>query len=266
MSSSLSRRSFLAAAALVPSPALFGCGGGSSSTNNNNNGAKNVVRSMTDLTQAAVIATKPYPPAAACAHAIVCTSMFDAWAAYDSVAIGTQLKGALRRPTLERTAENKQKAIAFAGYRALIDLFPIQKATFDTQMSTLGYDVTDVSTDTSTPSGIGNTGAKALLTYRHTDGSNQLGDLHAGAYSDYSGYVSKNAPDTGDPTTNLVADPDHWQALRVSNGAGGFVSQAYASAAVGMVKPFALASGSQFRAPALYSRSSEAPNTLQSAR
>ena len=138
-------------------------------------------------------------------------------------------------------------AIAFAGYRALGDRFPTQKATFDAQMTTQGYDVAIVSTDMSTPPGIGNTVANALLAFRHTDGANQLGDQHAGAYSDYSGYVAKNASDTGDPTTNIVADPDHWQALRVSNGSGGFVTQAYAGAAAGLVKPFALASGSQFR-------------------
>jgi len=258
MSFSISRRTFLAGAALAPAATLIGCGGGGSSINNNNNGStKNVVRSMTDLTNAAVIATKPYPPAVARMHAIVCTAMFDAWAAYDSVAVGTQLKGTLRRPAAERTAANKQKAIAFAAYRALVDLFPAaaQKTAFDAQMASLGYDVNDVSVNPAAPSGIGNMAANALLTFRHSDGANQLGDKNGGApYSDYSGYVSKNAPDTGNPATNVVADPDHWQALLVSNGAGGFVTQKYASASAGLVTPFALSSPSQFRNGAALSK------------
>src|SRR6202000_752045 len=63
-------------------------------------------------------------PAAARALAIVHTCMYDAWAAYDERAVGTQLAGALRRPAAERTEANKQKAVSYAAYRALSDLFP----------------------------------------------------------------------------------------------------------------------------------------------
>ena len=56
--------------------------------------------------------------------AILRTCMYDAWAAYDERAIGTQLGGALRRPSPERTQANKEKAVSFAAYRALSDLFP----------------------------------------------------------------------------------------------------------------------------------------------
>lgn len=245
MSYKLSRRSFLAGAILAPAlPALIGCGSGGS---NSQNSVKTVVRSWTDLAHDAVKLSKLNPPAVARAHAILCTCMFDAWATYDAVAVGTQLKGTLRRPLLERTDANKQKAISFAAYRALVDLFPTNKASFDAEMTRLGYDLNDTSTNTSTPSGIGNTVSNAVITFRHTDGSNQLGDLHPGAYSDYTGYVAKNPPDTNNPATNLVPDPDHWQPLLVSNGAGGFVVQSYAGASWYLVKPFALTSGDQFR-------------------
>ncbi len=247
MSVTLSRRAFLAGALVAPTAAVLGCGGGGSAPTSLPGGTKNVVRSWTDITHAAIIATKINPPASARAHAIVCTCMFDAWAAYDAVAVGTQLKGTLRRPALERTDANKQKAISYAAYRALTDLFPTRKLDIDTHMTALGYDLTDTSSDTATPSGIGNTVANALLTYRHTDGSNQLGDLHPGAYSDYTGYVAKNPPDTNNPATNLVPDPDHWQPLLVSDGKGGFVVQPFAGAAWYLVKPFALTSGAQFR-------------------
>jgi hypothetical protein len=42
-------------------------------------------------------------PMAARALAIVDTCMYDAWAAYDERAVGTQLAGALRRPAVDRT-------------------------------------------------------------------------------------------------------------------------------------------------------------------
>ena len=58
------------------------------------------------------------------ALAIVHTCIYDAWAAYDERAIGTELKGALRRPPAERTLANKEEAISYAAYRALVDVMP----------------------------------------------------------------------------------------------------------------------------------------------
>lgn len=136
------------------------------------------------------------PPMIARALAIVHTCMYDAWAAYDANAVGTRLGGTLRRPRNERTLANKQKAISFGAYRALVDLFPFDTALFNAQMTSLGYDPNDNTTDRTVPSGIGNVACAAVLTFRHQDGSNQLGDLHPGAYSDYTGYVPVNSPST----------------------------------------------------------------------
>ena len=246
MSESFSRRTFLAGALVVPSAALFGCGGGtaSSNTNSQGTGTRNAVRQWNDMAMAGVKAEHPGPPMVARAHAMVSTAVFDAWAAYDATAVGTQFKGTLRRPPAERNLANKQKALSFAAYRTLVDLFPTQKALFDTQMATLGYDSTDVSTNTAAPSGIGNRVAAALLTFRHGDGSNQLGDAPGGTpgvrYSDYTGYVPLNDSDT-------INNPNHWQPLRVPDGKGGIATQKYVGAHWGRVTPFALLSGSQFR-------------------
>src|ERR1051325_929653 len=68
------------------------------------------------------------PPMVARALAIVHTCMYDAWAAYDQNAIGTQLGDSLRTHPSRRTLANKQKAISFAAYRAAIDIFPWDKA------------------------------------------------------------------------------------------------------------------------------------------
>src|SRR6266481_10070074 len=135
------------------------------------------------------------PPMVARALAIIHTCIFDAWAAYDQRAVGTQLGASLRRPRAERTAANRAKAISFGAYRAAIDVFPGDKTTvFDPLMASLGYDPTDTSADTTTPSGIGNVACNAVLTFRHGDGSNQLGDLTSSGvpYADYTGYVAVN--------------------------------------------------------------------------
>src|SRR5438876_7295865 len=65
------------------------------------------------------------PPMVARALAIAHTCMYDAWAAYDPVAVGTVLGGNLRRPAAERTDANKAKAISFAAYRCLLNLYPV---------------------------------------------------------------------------------------------------------------------------------------------
>ena len=65
------------------------------------------------------------PPIVARALAIAHTCMYDAWAAYDDVAVGTtDTEGSRRRPAEERTDENKAKAISFAAYRCLGNLYP----------------------------------------------------------------------------------------------------------------------------------------------
>src|SRR5437764_14141962 len=62
--------------------------------------------------------TKPGPPMVARALAIVHTCMYDAWAAYDEHALGTQLGAGLRRPPAEHGDDNQNKAISFAAYRS----------------------------------------------------------------------------------------------------------------------------------------------------
>jgi len=187
-----------------------------------------------------ILATRTTPAIASRAFAITHTCIFDAWAAYDETANGTRLGGRLRRERPERTAANREKAISYAAYRALADLFPSQKPTLlDPLMNSLGYDPLDLSTDVGTPSGVGNVACQAVLDFRHGDGSNQFGDLHPGPYSDYTGYTPANR-------TGMLNDPDRWQPL-LTNG----VSQTWQVPHWGFVVPFALASGSQLRSYAL---------------
>jgi hypothetical protein len=185
------------------------------------------------------------PPMVARALAIVHTAMFDAWAAYDDVAVGTRLGASLRRPVAEHTLARKSEAVSYAAYRALMDLFPAQTTRFDAQMARLGLDPGNASDDVTTPAGIGNRAAAALLAYRHADGSNQHGTLGPSGlpYSDYTGFVPVNA-------TDAVAEPNRWQPLRYANRTGtAIVEQTFLGPHWNRVVPFALSSADQFRPP-----------------
>ena len=190
----------------------------------------NVVLQWDEELLQAVRALPPGPTVVARAISVVHTAIFDAWAAYDAKALGTRLRGSLRRPAAERTLANKNKAISFAAYRALVDLFPARQFDFAEQMSYLGYAVDG--SDTSTPATVGNTASQAVIDYRHGDGSNQLN-----GYADTTGYKPVN---TGD----VVVDPWRWQPLRVPLGTG--PEQKATTPQWSKVKAFALKSSFQF--------------------
>jgi hypothetical protein len=140
--------------------------------------------------------------------------VYDAWAAYDGRAFATELRGALRRPVHERTETNKQKAVSYAAYRALIDVLPEDSdSVYRPLMRRLGYDLNDSSTDIENPEGIANVSCAAVLEFRHHDGANQLGDLAQGAYSDWTHYVPANKPAYGVGRPLLAANADRWQPL-----------------------------------------------------
>ncbi len=105
------------------------------------------------------------PQSAARIIAVVQVCGYDALSAYDAVALSTQLGGSLRRPPEEWTEENKAKAFSYGAYRALLDFFPKfeQETRLRNFMSRLGYDPDDNSTDPTTPAGIGNVAAAAVL-------------------------------------------------------------------------------------------------------
>lgn len=208
--------------------ALSGCGGsdGSASTAASNASLQWTEELLTSASNSTI-----GPPAIARSLGIVSTAGFDAWAAYDAKAIGTRLGGSLRRPAAERTIANKQKAISYAMYRTLLNLYPSQADRFRAKMVAFGYDPDDASESLTTPQGIGNHVAAKLIEYRRNDGANQSGN-----YADTTGYVPVN-------TADVVNDPSKWQPLRFANGATpGFLAPHW-----NQVIPFGLSSASEFR-------------------
>lgn len=183
------------------------------------------------------------PPIISREVSIYVTAMYDAWAAYDGKAVGTRLGGKLRRPANERTPANREKAIAYAVYRALLYVYPTDAKWLEEQMRAAGLDPGDVSTDPSTPQGIGNVAATAVIEYRRHDGANQHGDEVGGngkPYSDYTYYEPKNPNDE-------ILDPDRWQLIPFDDGKGGQFYPGFLAPHWYRVKPFALERSDQFR-------------------
>ena len=211
--------------------------------------------------------TKLGAPMAARALAIVQTCMYDAWAAYDENAVGTQLGRALRRPASERTEANKEGAISYAAYRALVDVLPAEtESVYKPLMRQLGYNPDDKSTDIETPTGIGNVACAAVLEYRHRDRSNQVGEMDfaaaenagrngikklnaIGAYDDWTGYRPLNAAGVLPAQFRLSKplNPDHWQPLTYTDSTGSLVLQMFEGAQWSFITPFAMTKGDDFR-------------------
>jgi hypothetical protein len=163
------------------------------------------------------------PTITARALGVLHTATYDAWAAYNPLAVGTRLDGPAQQDT--NTEANKHEAISYAAYRVLTDLFPPSRfpsvvggyQTPDVLLTSLGYNPSNTTlagtTDTAAPpAGVGNLAAKAVLDVRHADGSNQLGNDPSGTpgvpYSDTTGYEPVNSWQT-------VRDPWRWQPLCV---------------------------------------------------
>jgi hypothetical protein len=180
---------------------------------------------------AAIRETRAGPTVAARALAVLHTCMYDAWAAYDPVAVGTRLGGSLRRPPEERTVEAKAEAMSRAARLAAVDLFPQLASRFDAVLAEEGFDPAGATS----PAGVAARACGAVLDFRHRDGANQLGDepgSTGGPYSDWTGYRPVNGPEH-------VDDPDRWQPQPVPDGRGGMTVQQFVTPQWGRVVPFA---------------------------
>jgi hypothetical protein len=176
---------------------------------------------------------------------ISCTGMFDAWACYDDRAVGTRLGHALRRPAAERTQANRTIAIGIAACRCLEDLYPEDTTWIDAKAVTMGIDHHDRDADPAHAAGIGNLVAAALLSYRHHDGANQLGDESGSdhtPYADYTYYRPTRGPDE-------PLDPDSWRPIPFSDGKGGIIRPGFLTPHWYRVAPVGLVSADQFRPP-----------------
>lgn len=185
----------------------------------------------------------PRPTVIARAHSIWATAMYDAWAAYDPSAVGSRLGGSLRRPIAEHTPANKETAIAYASFHALLFVYPEDREFLEAEMRRMGHDPAVVSDDPTTPAGIGQLAAKAVGEYRRHDGSNQFGDEVGGdgtPYGDYTYYQPVNPPDR-------ILDPDRWQPITFTLPDGKQVTPGFLTPHWYRVKTFVIERSDQFR-------------------
>ncbi|MBE9061332.1 DUF6851 domain-containing protein [cf. Phormidesmis sp. LEGE 11477] len=199
------------------------------------------------IVQQAVINTNVGPTVASRAYAIMHTAMFDAWSAYSLESVATQSGDDLQRPHSEHTVDNKIEAMSFAAYRVLSELFPDSEniARFDQLMTSLGLDVNNNTTDTSTAAGVGNVSAETLMVFRRADGSNQVN-----GYADTTGYQPVNVD------ANNIVDLQKWtsesipiDAIKTTLNASGFSGQhqTFLTPQWSIVTPFALSSPDALR-------------------
>jgi hypothetical protein len=159
------------------------------------------------------------PTVSARAIGILHTATYDAWAAYDDHAVDTRQRlrtTGLRRGAAEGTEGNKTTAISYAAYRVLLNLFPGRTQIFRDYMSDKGYNPDDNSIDPTTPQGVGNNAAAAVLAYRATDGSNQQPGTDP-ASGDPAAVYPSCEPACYQPVNSwqTVSNPWRWQPLCV---------------------------------------------------
>jgi membrane-associated phospholipid phosphatase len=154
--------------------------------------------------------------------AILYTAMYDAWTAYDPVAIGFVSGTTFKNKGGADNEANKREAISYAAYTVLYTLAPPHRRSLAERMQALGF---DPNADTA-PARIGRRAAVGVLSMRREDGSNEPHD-----FVDTTGYSPRNpaAPDTWQPTEDFgkrqLPMTPHW----------------------GRVLPFALTRADQFR-------------------
>ena len=186
---------------------------------------------------------KPRPTITSRYLGLIFISIFDAWSRYDEKAIPVYLSNIERRPLSEQKLSNKEIAISFAAFRTMSEYYYSDKVLFENFMKALGLDPSNTSLDASTPEGIGNLAAKAVIEARKGDGSNQYGEEEGSNKQPYFNYVNYQPLNSADESV----DANRWQPKYFSDGKGGKFAPGCLTPFWDKVKPVALNSGDQFR-------------------
>ena len=185
--------------------------------------------------QMAVVAEGPGPTIASRAYAMTHTAIFDAWAAYDPVAVGVHSD---LPPEGAATDEACAEAMSWAAFTVLSDLFPAQAEIFEQVMADLG-----LAGDTAlpgTPAALGVAAGEAVLAARADDGANQ-----ANGYADTTGYAPVN------PGPFEILDITRWTPENVPiDPEDADPEQSFLTAHWATVTPFGLDSPAAVRPPA----------------
>ncbi len=172
------------------------------------------------------------------------TAMWDAWAAYDTVADGVFVN---ERLTATDVTAARNEAMSYAAYRVLDHRYAkqtggaVSSACFAAFMTKLGYDPADMSATGATSRALGNRIGAAIIAATMNDGANE-----AANYADTTGWKASNPPLVIDLPGAAMTDPDHWQPLNinVAETQNGIVIpsgvQGYVGSNWDLVTPFAM--------------------------
>ncbi len=178
---------------------------------------------------------------------LITNAWFDASAPYHPTAVGIYSRLG-RRPAMESaTNRNINIACLYASYRVLNSLLPNRNTDWRAMMTAAGLNADDASEQLTSPVGIGNRAAKAILAIRERDGMNQLGDengrtFNREPYADYTGYEPVN-------TAYDLRDPSRWQPRLYPAGGGVFRIQQFVTPQYRKVRPYSYQNPNQFNVP-----------------
>ena len=181
---------------------------------------------------------------------LLTNSWFDAIAPYGETSVGVYSR-IERRPPAERTDANRNVAILHASYRMLMSLYPEYEDVWRGQLTGVGLDPDDDSTDPTTAVGIGNVAGQAVVAAREKDGMNQLGDERINGqvpsygkipYADYTGYQPVN-------TAYELRDPSRWQPAVTTTGFGIFKVQQFVTPQFAKTRPYSYRTPKAFHVP-----------------
>ena len=183
-------------------------------------------------------ADTPNPPVQARNLLSYAVCMYDAWAAYDTNAVGFIYHG---KHTAADVAAARNEAISYAVYRMMVERLAYSRTATNQMarnpdfMTAMGYDPNNTSRDTSTAAGVGNSIYDAVSAWFLNDGARQtngtpypIANPPAPVYPDYpvgnsrhynfvNGMLNPFFPGTTDGTNNTLFDVNQWQRLIVAN-------------------------------------------------
>ena len=183
-------------------------------------------------------ADTPNPPVQARNLFSYAVCMYDAWAAYDTNAVGFIYHG---KRTAADVAAARNEAISYAVYRMMEERLVYSRTATNQVardpdfMTAMGYDPNYASRDTSTPAGVGNSVYDAVSAWFLNDGSREtngtpypIANPPTPVYPDYpvgnprryvyvNGMLNPFFPGTTDGTNNTLVDVNQWQRLIVAN-------------------------------------------------
>jgi hypothetical protein len=207
-------------------------------------GGKNVARLWNEENLAAIRVDTPKPTVHARNLFHTSVGMWDAWAAYDSQALGVLHHEKASAADIEAA---RNEAISYAAFRILSARYAgsvnasTTLAFLNLRLAGLGYDPAITTVIGNSPAALGNRVAQTVLGYASNDGASNPASFMGGSYAPV------NSPLPVDESGTVMNFPNLWQPLlfkmaTTQNGQTADLIQSFIGSNWGAVRPFALAS------------------------